>query len=80
MHVPRDRESESEPVVVKHNQTRLTADIEDKIISMYARGMTQSDIVDCIMDICGFEISDATVRRITEKNHTTRLRVAGTST
>ncbi len=67
LHVPRDREGEFEPTIVKRNQTRLSADMEDKIISMYAKGMTQADIADCIMDIYGFEISDATVSRITEK-------------
>ena len=42
--VPRDRDGEFEPQLVKKNQTTLTGDIEGKIISMYAKGMTTSDI------------------------------------
>ena len=37
--VPRDRDGEFEPQLVKKNQTTLTGDIEEKIISMYAKGM-----------------------------------------
>ena len=42
--VPRDRDGEFEPQLVKKNQTILTGDIEEKILSMYAKGMTTSDI------------------------------------
>ena len=49
--VPRDRDGEFEPQLVKKNQTTLTGDIEEKIISMYAKGMTASDIEAHIKDI-----------------------------
>ena len=56
--VPRDRNGEFEPQLVKKNQTTLTGDIEEKIISMYAKGMTTSDIEAHIKDIYGLECSD----------------------
>ena len=65
--VPRDREGEFEPQLVKKNQTTLTGDIEEKILSMYAKGMTTSDIETHIQDIYGLECSDSTISRITDK-------------
>ena len=65
--VPRDRNGEFEPQLVKKNQTTLTGDIEEKIISMYAKGMTTSDIEAHIKDIYGLECSDTTISRITDK-------------
>jgi transposase-like protein len=53
--VPRDRDGEFEPQLVKKNQTTLTVDIEEKILSMYAKGMTTSDIETHIQDIYGLE-------------------------
>ena len=65
--VPRDRDGEFEPQLIKKNQTTLTGDIEEKIISMYAKGMTTSDIETHIKDIYGLECSDTTISRITNK-------------
>ncbi len=65
--VPRDRNGEFEPQLVKKNQTTLTGDIEEKIISMYAKGMTTGDIEAHIKDIYGIECSDTTISRITDK-------------
>ena len=65
--VPRDRDGEFEPQLVKKNQTTLTGDIEEKILSMYAKGMTTSDIESHIQDIYGLECSDTTISRITDK-------------
>ena len=61
--VPRDRNGEFE----SKNQTSISQDMENKIISMYAKGMSMSDIEDHIRDIYGLEISDTTVSRITDK-------------
>ena len=60
-------EGEFEPQLVKKNQTTLTGDIEEKILSMYAKGMTTSDIETHIRDIYGIECSDTTISRITDK-------------
>ena len=65
--VPRDRDGEFEPQLVKKNQTTLTGDIEEKILSMYAKGMTTRDIETHIQDIYGLECSDSTISRITDK-------------
>jgi len=66
LEIPRDRNSEFEPIVVKKHETRLGA-IEDKIISMYAKGMTTRDIQTHIEDIYGLEISPTLVSQITDK-------------
>ena len=65
--VPRDRKGEFEPELVKKQQTSISQDIEEKILSMYAKGMTTSDIEYHIRDIYGLSISDSTVSRITDK-------------
>ena len=65
--IPRDRNGEFEPQLLKKNQTSISTDMENKIISMYAKGMTTGDIEDHIKDIYGLEISDTTVSRITDK-------------
>lgn len=65
--IPRDRNGEFEPQLVKKNQTTLTGDIEEKILSMYAKGMTTSDIEGHIREIYGLDCSDTTISRITDK-------------
>ena len=65
--VPRDRKGEFEPQLVKKNQTSLSGDIEDKILSMYAKGMTTSDIEEHIREIYGINVSDSTISRVTDK-------------
>lgn len=65
--VPRDRNGDFEPKILPKNQTSISQDMESKIISMYAKGMSVSDIENHIRDIYGLEISDTTVSRITDK-------------
>ena len=65
--VPRDRNGEFEPQIIRKNETLLSGDIEEKIISMYAKGMTQNDISEHIKDIYGLEVSDSLVSRVTDK-------------
>ena len=67
--VPRDRKGEFDPQLLKKNQTSISQDIEEKILSMYAKGMTTGDIEAHIRDIYGIEVSDTTVSRITDKIH-----------
>jgi transposase-like protein len=64
--VPRDRKGEFEPVAVKKYQT-TTSDIEDRIISMYAKGMTTRDIHEHMKEIYGVEVSAGMVSNITDK-------------
>lgn len=65
--VPRDRLGEFEPKILKKHQTALTEDMEAKIVSMYSKGMSTSDIEDHIRDLYGVDISDTTISRITDK-------------
>jgi transposase-like protein len=65
--VPRDRKGEFEPQLLKKNQTSISQDVEEKILSMYAKGMTTGDIETHIKDIYGLDVSDTTVSRITDK-------------
>lgn len=65
--VPRDRKGEFEPQLIKKQQTSLSGDIEEKILSMYAKGMTTRDIDAHIREIYGLEVSDSTISRITDK-------------
>ena len=62
--VPRDRKGVYEPQLLKKNQTSISQDIEEKILSMYAKGMSTGDIKAHIRDIYGLEVSDT---RITDK-------------
>ena len=64
--VPRDRQASFEPQSIP-KRTRDVSGIEDKVLSMYARGMSQRDIAQTIEDIYGFEISHKTVSAITDR-------------
>lgn len=65
--IPRDRKGEFDPQLVRKNQTSLSGDIEDKILSMYAKGMSTNDIESHIRDIYGLSVSDTTISRVTDK-------------
>ena len=64
--VPQDRKSTFEPKVVKKRQKDIS-DIDQKIISMYAKGMTTRQISDTLMDIYGFEASEGFISDVTDK-------------
>jgi transposase-like protein len=64
--VPRDREASFEPQAIP-KRTRDVSGIEDKVLSMYAKGMSQRDIADTIENIYGFEISHETISTITDR-------------
>ena len=64
--VPRDREATFEPQVVPKRGKDVSG-IEDKVLSMYARGMSQRDIAATIEDIYGFEISAEQISSITDR-------------
>ncbi len=64
--IPRDRESSFNPMLIKKRQS--TADgVENIIISLYAKGMSTSDIEQQIYELYDFNISTATISRITDK-------------
>ena len=64
--VPQDRNSDFEPQVVPKYHKDIS-DIENKIIAMYARGMSVTQISDQIEDIYGFGVSESLVSDITDK-------------
>lgn len=64
--VPQDRKSTFQPQVVKKRQKDIS-DIDQKIISMYAKGMTTRQISETIEDIYGFETSEGFISDVTDK-------------
>jgi putative transposase len=63
--VPRDREASFEPLLIPKHQTRLDG-FEDKIVALYARGMTTRDIQAQMQDLYGVEVSATFISNVTE--------------
>src|SRR2546422_2837499 len=63
--VPRDRQSTFEPQLVKKGQTRLEG-FDDKILALYARGMTTRDIQAQLQELYGVEVSPTLISNVTE--------------
>ncbi len=64
---PRDRSGTFEPQLVKKNQTKLTDEIDRKILSMFSLGMSYRDIRSHVEDMYGIEVSEATITGITDR-------------
>ena len=64
--VPRDRQATFEPQILKH-QEHNTQELEDKIIAMYAKGVSVRDIEDQLRDLYGVDVSPAMISTITDK-------------
>lgn len=64
--VPRDRDGSFEPQAVQKRSRDITG-IEDKVLAMYARGMSQRDISSTVEDIYGFELSAESISNITDR-------------
>jgi putative transposase len=65
IHVPRDREGTFEPQLVKKNQRRLEG-FDEKVIALYARGMTTRDIQQHLRELYGTDVSPELISRATE--------------
>jgi len=63
--VPRDRNAEFEPQLIRKGQTRFDG-LDDKIISMYARGMTRREIKAHLQEIYGVEVSPDLISTVTD--------------
>jgi len=63
--VPRDRQASFEPQLIQKHQTRLEG-FEDRILALYARGMTTRDIQAQVQDLYGVEVSPTFISNITE--------------
>jgi putative transposase len=64
--VPRDRQGEFEPIVVKKHQSNVTG-IEDQIIALYAKGVSTRDIQDHLENLYGIEVSPTLISNVTNK-------------
>jgi len=64
--IPRDRNGEFEPQIVKKNQTEIKG-IEGQIISMYAKGMSNRDIETHLQELYGIEVSPTLISKITDR-------------
>jgi putative transposase len=67
LEVPRDRDGEYEPQIIPKHQTTMPNDLEERVLSMYAKGMTTGDIESHLHEIYGVEASDSMISRITDK-------------
>ena len=64
--VPRDRDGSFNPMIVPKRKNMIDG-IENVVISLYAKGMSNSDIEEQIREIYGFQVSTSTISRITDK-------------
>lgn len=65
--IPRERKGEFGPQIVKKYQNTVTQDMEEKIISIYMKGMTTNDIESHMCELYDIQISDSTISQITDK-------------
>ncbi|WP_339051795.1 transposase [Candidatus Lariskella endosymbiont of Epinotia ramella] len=65
LNIPRDREGKFAPVIVSKNQTRIDG-LDQKIISLYAKGMSLSDIKIQLHELYGAEVSESLISRVTD--------------
>ena len=64
--IPRDRKGDFEPQIVKKNQTDIS-NIEDQVLSMYAKGMTTRDISAHLKDVYGVDASAEMISHMTDR-------------
>lgn len=64
--IPRDRNGEFEPEIIKKHETSVNG-LEEQIIAMYAKGMSTRDIEDHMRDIYGIDVSAGMVSKVTDK-------------
>ena len=67
LETPRDRAGNFEPQLVKKNQTKLSDEIDRKILSMYSMGMSYRDIKSHVADLYGLELSEASLTSVTDQ-------------
>lgn len=66
LEIPRDRDGEFEPVIVKKHQKNVTG-IEDQILALYAKGISTRDIQDHLQQLYGIEVSPTLISNVTNK-------------
>ncbi len=65
--VPRDEKGEFEPVIIKKHERTISGELEDLVVSLFARGMSNRDIEQQMLRVYGVEVSAEMVSRITDK-------------
>ncbi len=63
--IPRDRQGEFEPQLIKKHQTRITS-MDEKILYLYAKGLSTRDIVDSFRELYGAEVSASLISKVTD--------------
>jgi len=66
INIPRDRNGEFDPLIVRKYQT-TASDLEERIVAMYAKGLSTRDIEDQMRDIYGVDVSPALVSKVTDR-------------
>lgn len=66
INIPRDRNNEFEPLLIPKNQTRFSH-MDEKIISLYSRGMSTRDIQEQLLDLYGTEVSATLISNVTNE-------------
>ena len=64
---PRDRNGSFEPQLIKKNQTKLTAEIDHKILSLFSHGMSYRDVKQHITEMYGIDVATGTINAITDQ-------------
>src|SRR5262249_31584867 len=64
--VPRDRNGEVKPKIL-HKYETTRNELEDKIVMLYAKGMTTADLRSSLQDMYGLDVSEATISAVTDK-------------
>ena len=67
LETPRDRSGTFDPQFIKKNESSVSAEIESKILSMYGRGMSYSDIREHVEEMYGISVSHAAITAVTDK-------------
>jgi putative transposase len=67
LNTPRDRAGSFEPQLIKKHQTQLTDEIERKVLSLFALGMSYQDIASHVAEMYGLSVSNATISAVTDK-------------
>lgn len=67
LETPRDREGSFDPQIVKKRQTILNASLDNKILGLYALGMSYQDMASHLKEMYDFDVSPATISAVTDK-------------
>ncbi len=67
LETPRDRSGTFDPQFIKKNESSVSAEIESKILAMYGRGMSYSDIHEHVEEMYGISVSHAAITAVTDK-------------